>query len=126
MFSELLSHPGVREHVELRSTFGFLAFHGGLEGGTEIIAAEAAEAAGASVYLVVQPADLRWHIPSHQVDPAVSPALAAFIQHVDVAVAVHGYGRPDRPHHLLLGGCNRALAGHLADHLRRGLENVEV
>ena len=126
MFSELLTHPGVREHVELRSRFGFLAFHGGLEGGTEIIAAAAAEAAGASLYLVVQPPDLRWHIPSHQVDPAVSPALAAFIEHVDVAISVHGYGRPDRPHHLLLGGRNRELAAHLAHHLRRGLENVEV
>lgn len=126
MFGELLAHPGVQERVELRSRFGFLAFHGGLEGGTEIVAAAAAEAAGASLYVVVQPPDLRWHIPSHQVDPDISPALAAFVAHIDVAIAVHGYGRPDRPYDVLLGGRNRALAAHVATHLRAGVDDVTV
>jgi phage replication-related protein YjqB (UPF0714/DUF867 family) len=104
--------------VWLRSSFGFLAFHGGsLEEMTDIIAAEAAARAGASLYAVRQPPELRWHIPSAMVDPAHSPALASFLDHVDVAVAVHGYGRADMWTTLLLGGRNRELATHVSEHL---------
>jgi phage replication-related protein YjqB (UPF0714/DUF867 family) len=48
-FTELLAHDGVEEEEEvtLRSTFGFMAFHGGnLEEGTDGIAAAAARADG--------------------------------------------------------------------------------
>ena len=42
---------GVSEHSTLRSTFGFMAFHGGaLEEMTDIVASRAAERAGASYY----------------------------------------------------------------------------
>ena len=44
------------------------------------------------------------HVPSKFVDPAHSPALAAFLDHVDVAIAIHGYGRDDRRYDVLLGG----------------------
>ena len=96
MFADLLAHPGVEEVCDLRSRFGLMAFHGGnLEPGTDEIAARAAERAGASLYAVVQPGDLYWHVPSVAFDPDVSPALAAFVEHVDVVVALHGYGRQD-------------------------------
>jgi phage replication-related protein YjqB (UPF0714/DUF867 family) len=126
MFDELLSHPGVRETVELGSSFGLMAFHGGLEGGTEVIAEMVAGRSGASVYVVVQPPDLTWHIPSAQVSPAHSHGLATFLDHVEVAVAIHGYGRPNRSLDLLLGGTNRTLAAHLADALRRHLSEFRV
>lgn len=126
-FAELLAHEGVEEEVALRSTFGFMAFHGGnLEEGTDAIAADAAEASGASLYAVRQPAGLRWHIPSVEVTPDDSPALASFLAHVDVAVAIHGYGREGMWTTLLLGGANRALAAHLADHLRDGMPSYTV
>jgi phage replication-related protein YjqB (UPF0714/DUF867 family) len=118
LFDQLLRHPGVVETVELRSPFGFMAFHGGLEGGTETIAARAATLAGASLYTVVQPAGLVWHVPSALVSPEHSRHLASFLEHVDVAVAVHGYGRPGRSNDILLGGSNRRLAAHVAAHLR--------
>jgi len=118
VFDELLRQPGVVETVELRSPFGFMAFHGGLEGGTEVIAAGAAELAGASLYAVVQPAELSWHVPSSRVSAAQSEALTRFLNHVDVVIAVHGYGRPGRTHDLLLGGRNRLLAAELARQLR--------
>jgi len=118
VFGELLSHPGVVEAVELRSTFGFMAFHGGLEGGTETVAARAAAASGASLYTVVQPPDLVWHVPSSRIDPAQSEHLARFLAHVEVVVAIHGYGRAGRPHDVLLGGTNRSLAAELAASLR--------
>ena len=117
-FAELLGHPGVDEVVELRSRFGFLAFHGGsLEKVTDVVAAEAARRSGASLYAVLHPDDLHWHIPSHSVDPAHSPGLARFLEHVDVAIAVHGYGRQGRWTDVLLGGNNRALAAAMAAQL---------
>ena len=91
-----------------------MAFHGGsLEQGTDDMAVAAAEQAGASVYAVVQPPDLRWHVPSTEIDPAASPALAGFLDHVDVVVAVHGFGRPGLFTTILLGGGNRSLAAHV-------------
>jgi len=122
VFEELLAHPGVEEVCELRSTFGLMAFHGGnLEKQTDTIAARAAKDAGASLYAVLQPSDLRWHIPSISVQPAASPRLAEFIDHVDVAVAVHGYGREGYWTTLLLGGANRELARHLGTVLRASI-----
>jgi phage replication-related protein YjqB (UPF0714/DUF867 family) len=126
-FAELLAHDGVEEDLELRSTFGFMAFHGGnLEEGTDLVAAAAADAAGASLYAVRQPVSLRWHVPSIEVGPAESPALAAFLAHVDVAVAVHGYGRAGLWTSLLLGGGHRELATHVAGHLREALPGYEI
>ena len=122
LFAELLAHPGVEERCELRSRFGLLAFHGGnLERGTDGIAAAAAARSGASLYTVVQPPDLRWHVPSVEFQPSASAALAAFVEHVEVCVAVHGYGREGRWTTLLLGGRNRALAATLGAALRAGL-----
>lgn len=126
-FAELLAHEGVEEDLELRSRFGFMAFHGGnLEEGTDLVAAAAAAEAGASLYAVRQPATLRWHVPSIEVVPEESPALARFLAHVDVAVAVHGYGRDGWWTSLLLGGQHRALATHVAGHLRRALPDYDV
>lgn len=128
-FDQLLAHPGVEELCELRSSFGVMAFHGGnLEKGTDGIAAAAAERSGASLYAVVQPPDLRWHIPSIAVQPGESPALARFVDHVDVAVAIHGYGREGWWTRLLLGGRNRELAAHLGAALRAtvGPQGYEV
>ncbi|MEY2404297.1 MAG: hypothetical protein QOD38_1848 [Acidimicrobiaceae bacterium] len=119
MFAELLAHEGVEEVCELRSPFGLMAFHGGnLEQGTDQIATAAAEAAGASLYAVLQPRGLRWHVPSTAIRPAESERLAAFIDHVDVAVAVHGYGAEGFWTTLLLGGRNRELATHVGAALR--------
>ncbi|MGB8389940.1 poly-gamma-glutamate hydrolase family protein [Mycobacterium sp.] len=116
--SALLSEPGVTEVSRLRSRFGFLAIHGGLEEMTDVIAERAAEAAGASVYLLRHPDRYPHHLPSALLDPAESPRLAEFLDHVDVAVSLHGYGRIGRSTQLLAGGRNRALAAHLARHLQ--------
>ena len=119
MFADLLEHPGVEEACELRGRFGFLAIHGGsLERGTDLIAEAAAERAGASLYAVRQPLDLTWHVPSSAFDPAVSPRLRAFLDHVDTVVSVHGYGRAGMWTTLLVGGGNRPLAARVATALR--------
>ena len=123
-FRTLLDTPGVVEHSVLRSSFGFMAFHGGnLERTTDEIAACAAERAGASLYTVTQPFPLREHLPSSSVRAEESAPLAAFLAHVDVVIAVHGYGREGLWTSMLLGGSNRPLARHLASHLRIQLPN---
>ncbi|MGH9246192.1 MAG: poly-gamma-glutamate hydrolase family protein [Acidimicrobiales bacterium] len=122
LLAELLDHPGVEERCVLRSRFGLFAFHGGnLEPGTDRIATAAADRAGASLYAVVQPPDLYWHVPSVAFDPVVSRALAAFVAHVETAVAIHGYGRDGLWTTVLLGGRNRTLATRLGTVLRRTL-----
>ncbi|WP_322859444.1 poly-gamma-glutamate hydrolase family protein [Mycobacterium europaeum] len=117
--SALLSQAGVSEAGRLRSRFGFLAIHGGgLEEMTDVIAERAAEAADASVYVLRHPDRYPHHLPSALFDPTESPRLAEFLDHVDVAVSLHGYGRIGRSTQLLAGGRNRALAAHLARHIR--------
>jgi phage replication-related protein YjqB (UPF0714/DUF867 family) len=126
-FAELLATPGVVEVLELRSAFGFLAFHGGcLEEMTDVVACRAAGLAGASYYGVLHPEGLDVHVSSILVTPAESGSLRRFLDHVEVAVAVHGYGRRQRWTELLLGGSNRDLAEHVAGPLREALPGYEI
>lgn len=126
-FATLLGRPGISETLTLRSRFGFMAFHGGwLEEVTDDIAAEAARHSGASFYAVLQGPDDQWHLPSHLVRPAESKTLTAFLDHVDVVISVHGFGRPDLMRSVLLGGRNRQLAEHIAMSLIERLPHYEV
>ena len=114
-FAELLAHPGVTEECELRGRLGFMAYHGGgLEETTDIVARQAAERSGASYYGVLHPPDWDLHIPSIRVTADQSPLMASFIEHVDVVITIHGFGRRPLFTSLLLGGQNRTLAAHVA------------
>jgi phage replication-related protein YjqB (UPF0714/DUF867 family) len=90
------------------------------------VAEAAADAAGASLYAVIQPPNLRWHLPSTVVGSQPSDGLTEFLEHVDVAVAVHGYFRRELGPALLLGGRNRRLAGDLGRRLRAALPDYRV
>src|SRR5262245_18491623 len=127
LFTRRLAEPGVVEICELRSRFGFMAYHGGaLEERTDTIAAAAATASGASLYAVLHPPPEPEHVPSILVRPAESPVLAEFIDHVDVVVTIHGYGRWGMFTSLLLGGGNRELAATIAERLRPTLDGYDV
>src|SRR5258708_35785219 len=103
--SELLSDPAVIEDSALRSRFGFLAIHGGgLEQMTDVIAERAAEAAGASVYVLRHPDNYPHHLSSALYRPQESERLAEIGDHVQVAASLHGYGRSGRSTELLAGG----------------------
>jgi phage replication-related protein YjqB (UPF0714/DUF867 family) len=116
--TELLADPGVIEESSLRSRFGFLAIHGGgLEQMTDVIAERAADAAGASVYTLRHPDHYPHHLPSALYHAEDSEQLSAFLDHVEVVVSLHGYGRIGRSTQLLAGGRNRDLAEHLARHV---------
>jgi phage replication-related protein YjqB (UPF0714/DUF867 family) len=122
MLKEFLDREEVTEVCELRGRFGIMAYHGGnLERTTDAVASEVANRTGSSFYGVLQDVPHRHHIASTHFDPAHSEALARFIEHVDVVITVHGYGRKRLWRHLLLGGRNRPLARHIAGHLRDGL-----
>ena len=125
VFRALLRSPHVTEISALRGRVGLMAFHGGnLERTTDVVASEVARRSDSSLYAVLQDAPMREHLPSTEFRPEHSEALAAFLDHVDVAIAIHGYGRMTMFSHLLLGGRNRVLARHLAGYLRRGLPNA--
>lgn len=115
------------ELVELRSAFGFMAFHGGaLERQTDRIATAAAAAGGASLYVLAHPEPDPPHFPSTSVRADVSPALQSFFDHVDVAVTIHGFGRDGMFTTLLLGGTNRELAAIIRDALGDALPDYEI
>jgi phage replication-related protein YjqB (UPF0714/DUF867 family) len=126
VFADLLSEPGVEEHVALRSNVGFLALHGGLEAATAEIAETAAHRANASWYAVVQPTQHAWHLPSHRFDPDASPLLRQVLEHCDVVVSLHGFGRADLWTSVLVGGAERVLAAQLAVELRRQLPAYDI
>ncbi len=126
-FAELLATSGVQEVSALRGRIGFMAYHGGsLEEQTDIIASRAAERSGASYYGVLQPTDVQWHIPSHKVSPTSSPRLKTFIEHVEIVITIHGFGRRDHFTSVLLGGQNRELAAHVAGHLQPRLPEYDI
>jgi phage replication-related protein YjqB (UPF0714/DUF867 family) len=86
--------PGVEEECVLRSGVGFMALHGGSQDrGTHELASRAAERFGASYYAIVQPSGLRVHLTSRLHDPAQSDRFQHFLQHVQIAISVHGFGR---------------------------------
>lgn len=126
-FAELLATPGVDEVCELRGRFGFMAYHGGaLEEMTDVIARAAADETGASYYGVHQPKGSERHIPSIHVDPAASPRLRAFLDHVHTVITVHGFGRRGLFTTLLVGGQNRELAHHVGRSLRPRLPAYDI
>lgn len=128
-FAELLGRPDVVEELTLRGHgVGFLALHGGLEPGTAELARASADRAGASCYAVLQPRELRHHVPSVAADPDAAPRLAAFLADVRVVVSVHGYWsrRAELGHAVLVGGAQRELVTLAAARLRAALPDVVV
>lgn len=91
-----------------------------------MIARSAAAASDASYYGVVQPQSLQRHVPSIRVTRDQSSALDRFLDHVDVVITIHGFGRRPLFTSLLLGGRNRELAAHVAGHLRPALPAYSI
>ena len=126
-FATILDAPGVEERCELRGRVGFMAYHGGhLEWMTDVIAERAASASDASIYSVTQPAGMREHFPSTTVDPEHSSMLTTFLEHVEIVITVHGFGRRGMFGSLLLGGQNRSFAEHVGSTLRENLPAYDV
>ena len=127
-FATILDTPGVEEVSELRGRVGFMAYHGGhLEWMTDVIAHRAAER---SERLVLRRDPTRGDEGALPVDhgrPRRTPsALADFLDHVDIVITVHGFGRRGMFGSLLLGGQNRVFAEHVGTALRGHLPAYDV
>ncbi len=107
-----------------------MALHGGLEANTWEIASEVADIVGASIYGVVQPPELTWHVPSRRYALDESSALEAFCSHVDIAISLHGYGgvrdHPQRWTTICVGGQGRSAATVVGAALRSSLSDYVV
>ena len=114
-FTDLLSTPQITEEIEIRSSFGICALHGGgLERATEAVARDVAKSTDSSYYAVLQPEGSRLHLSSKYFDPKQSLKLDQFLKNIDSVISIHGYGKEDDFWALLLGGRNREMAYHLA------------
>jgi phage replication-related protein YjqB (UPF0714/DUF867 family) len=124
----LLGMPGVEEHCILRGPVGFMAYHGGaLEEMTDRVAAAAASRSDSSYYAVIQPHGCTpTHISSSRIDPQGSAALTGFIDHVDLAITIHGFGRVGHFTSILVGGANRQAAAVVGGALRTHLPAYRV
>ena len=58
--------------------------------------------------------------------PDESAELAAFLDHVDVVITIHGFGRRGLFSSLLLGGRNRTLADHVGASLQAMLPAYDI
>ena len=82
--------------MELRSSFGVCALHGGgLERATEAVARDVAKETNSSYYALIQPEGSRLHLSSKNFNPAESSKLNKFLQKIDTIISVHGYGKDE-------------------------------
>jgi phage replication-related protein YjqB (UPF0714/DUF867 family) len=117
-FRRMLEHTDVR--LIEGSRVGVLALHGGLEGGTAELAEHLSTAVGCTSLVFRQRGGHPWlHIPSADHARRDSPQLHEFLRHVHVVLSIHGHSGKSGSHSIYLGGANRALAGVLAERLRR-------
>jgi len=109
--------PGAVEFVHVAGPVGILALHGGgIEPGTETIARFVARETGASLYIYagrLPRGNLRLHRPSPYDDAELTTALRRFLDHVQLAISIHGHGRAEEI--AFLGGLNEALTARLAE-----------
>jgi phage replication-related protein YjqB (UPF0714/DUF867 family) len=101
----------VQEYLRLEGPLGLMAIHGGgIEPGTEEIARFVADHSGASLYVYAgrrSGGNLSLHRPSHDGKIEERALFVQFLQHVKIAISIHGHGR----------GRNRAYVGGLHENM---------
>jgi phage replication-related protein YjqB (UPF0714/DUF867 family) len=122
----MVEHAKADELLHVAGPVGLLALHGGgIEPGTETMARFVARETGASLYVYagrLSRGNLRLHRPSHRTSE-IRPLLQGFLDHVRVAISIHGHGRSLR--RVYLGGLNEALIRRFADMARAVLPQYE-
>jgi phage replication-related protein YjqB (UPF0714/DUF867 family) len=122
----MVEHTKANVLLHVAGPVGLLALHGGgIEPGTEAIARFVARDTGASLYVYagrLPRGNLRLHRPSHR-NPDIRPLLQGFLDHVRVAISIHGHGRGLT--RVYLGGLNGALVRRIVEMARPALPHYE-
>jgi len=105
------SRGDTSEFLHLGGPLGLLAVHGGgIEPGTEEIARFVAHHSGASLYIYAgrrSTGNLSLHRPSHGMGHENRPLALRFLNHVRMAISIHGHGRNQRC--VYVGGLHQSM-----------------
>ena len=115
------------EHLHLGTSLGLVAIHGGgIEPGTEEIARFVADHSGASLYVFAgrrATGNLPLHRPSHLMELQDRPLVKKFLNHVNVAISIHGHGRNERCAYV--GGLHQAMVQQFVEVAQAALSHYE-
>ena len=115
------------EHLHLGSSLGLVAMHGGgIEPGTEEIARFVAYHSGASLYVYagrLSTGNLSLHRPSHRMKLEDRPLVMQFLNHVNMAISIHGHGRNERCAYV--GGLHQAMVHQFVEVAQAALCHYE-
>jgi phage replication-related protein YjqB (UPF0714/DUF867 family) len=117
----------ISEHLHLGGSLGLVAIHGGgIEPGTEEIARFVAYHSGASLYVYAgrrAAGNLSLHRPSHRLKLHDRPLVIKFLNHVIMAISIHGHGRNERC--VYVGGLHQAMVHQFVEAAQAALSPYE-